>query len=122
MELDKLWDKREFPKSPEVQFRFEPLSSDVHPEVVTTSYQFEVKASDTDTGNGVFSIVVVYSLQYSLGELAVPSSDDLVLLAQEFSKINGPVHVWPYVRELVSSMTVRMGFPALVIPSYKVNI
>lgn len=32
-----------------------------------------------------------------------------------YKKINMPLHVWPYARELVSSLTTRMGFAPLVI-------
>lgn len=37
----------------------------------------------------------------------------------EFVKNNALINAWPYVRETISSLTVRMGFPSLIIPTYK---
>lgn len=37
-----------------------------------------------------------------------------------FLKSNPPLNIWPYAREVISSMTTRMGFPPLIIEPYKV--
>ncbi|MFD1067614.1 protein-export chaperone SecB [Oceanobacillus locisalsi] len=36
-----------------------------------------------------------------------------------FVNNNVPINAWPYARETISSITTRMGFPALIIPTYK---
>lgn len=36
-----------------------------------------------------------------------------------FGEMNGIYNAWPYWREFVQSMTVRMGLPALTIPVYR---
>lgn len=36
-----------------------------------------------------------------------------------FSKRNVPINIWPYAREIISSITTRMGFPPLIIPTNK---
>ncbi|MGF7399141.1 protein-export chaperone SecB [Thermoanaerobacterium thermosaccharolyticum] len=41
-------------------------------------------------------------------------------LIDKFVKINLPLNVWPYGRELISSMTVRMGLPPLILSTYKI--
>ena len=39
---------------------------------------------------------------------------------QQFLSRNVPVNVWPYARELISTMATRLGYPALLIPPYVV--
>src|SRR5699024_6082241 len=41
--------------------------------------------------------------------------DELV----SFSERNVPINTWPYAREIISSITTRMGFPPLFIPTNK---
>lgn len=38
-----------------------------------------------------------------------------------FVNINGPILLWPYMRELVSSITVRAGFPPLLLKTLDVQ-
>lgn len=50
-------------------------------------------------------------------ELGLPDdSEDSEEEITSFLQVNGLVFAWPYLRELISSATVRMGFPALFIP------
>lgn len=35
---------------------------------------------------------------------------------KEFSKIHAPAHIFPYLRELISSITMRAGIPPLILP------
>lgn len=37
----------------------------------------------------------------------------------KFIERNIPVNIWPYAREIISSITTRIGYPALVISPYK---
>ena len=42
-------------------------------------------------------------------------------LRDYFVNINGPILLWPYMRELVSSITVRAGFPPLLLETLDVQ-
>ncbi|GGJ43163.1 protein-export chaperone SecB [Deinococcus roseus] len=37
-----------------------------------------------------------------------------------FAGMNLPVNLWPYLREMVHSLSLRMGFPGLILPVHKV--
>lgn len=37
----------------------------------------------------------------------------------KFIELNVPVNIWPYAREIISSITTRVGYPALILPPYK---
>jgi preprotein translocase subunit SecB len=66
----------------------------------------------------LFDVDLVYSISgFNTGDLG---EEELSELLGAFESRNVPLNVWPYAREFVSSMTVRMGFPALVLSSYKV--
>ena len=39
----------------------------------------------------------------------------------EFINRNVPVNIWPYAREIISSITTRIGYPTLVIDPYRVS-
>ncbi|MDI3312679.1 MAG: protein-export chaperone SecB [Thermoanaerobacterium sp.] len=41
-------------------------------------------------------------------------------LIEKFVKVNLPLNIWPYARELISSMTIRMGLPPLILNTYKI--
>jgi preprotein translocase subunit SecB len=49
-----------------------------------------------------------------------PISDFNPADIEYFAKINPIYNAWPYWREFVQSMTIRMGFPALTIPLLKI--
>lgn len=64
----------------------------------------------------IFSIKIKYSVIYELN-LDLNSVEDSVI--EKFLEKNLPINIWPYMRELVSSLTVKMGYPSLVLPVYK---
>lgn len=35
---------------------------------------------------------------------------------KEFSKVHAPAHIFPYLRELISNITIRAGIPPLILP------
>lgn len=37
-----------------------------------------------------------------------------------FTRRNVPINIWPYARELISSLTMRIGYQALIIEPYTV--
>lgn len=62
----------------------------------------------------VFEIISKFKIVYLVEELEQYDNKYL----QAFSEMNVPVNVWPYFRELFSSMTTRMGYSALVIEPF----
>lgn len=68
-------------------------------------------------GEHAFSITARFSALYeSSKEDANPEE-----FVNMFIERNVPVNVWPYFRELVSSITTRLGYSALLIPPYVVK-
>ena len=61
-------------------------------------------------------IAADFELAYELGEPDKLSGTDV----EQFALVNGKLHAWPYWRELAQSMSVRMGLPALMIPTFKI--
>lgn len=77
--------------------------------------EFGVKVEDGNNRE-VFSINAKFLLRYTYSKEVEVTED----IEERFLKTNVPVNVWPYGRELISSMTTRMGYPTLVIGTYKV--
>lgn len=76
----------------------------------------KVTATQHDSGEEVAVISATWLVHYHLRE-SLLVSDDLI---QTFVQRNVPVNIWPYVRELVSSLTIRMGMPPLLLPVLKI--
>ncbi|TYP52398.1 protein-export chaperone SecB [Thermosediminibacter litoriperuensis] len=76
--------------------------------------RFSVSVKVEESNEELIKINASFLLFYSLKE----KCDDDIL--EEFIKRNVPLNAWPYGRELISSMTSRMGLPALNIGLYKV--
>ncbi len=59
-----------------------------------------------------------YAIQYTF-------SDDLFFATlndkdvNKFAAYNSSVHVWPHIRELVHSMSMRMGLPPMLLPLFR---
>lgn len=60
----------------------------------------------------LFQVVCRYALLYDLKPGYVPAQQDL----DAFKDGNAVFHCWPYTRELVQSMTMRMGLPVPPLP------
>lgn len=80
-------------------------------------FESTISASNNEDEK-LFDINIKYELLYSLeGGIDEEEYDDVI---DSFAYRNVPVNIWPYIRELVSEMTVRMGFPPLVLKPLKV--
>ncbi|MFJ8099433.1 protein-export chaperone SecB [Lysinibacillus sp. NPDC096212] len=64
----------------------------------------------------VFNIYFILELSYSL-EASITFEEQYI---DFFTKNNVPVNAWPYARELVSNLTLRMGLSALILPVLRV--
>jgi preprotein translocase subunit SecB len=79
---------------------------------------FSVKAYSREQPKNLFmSIEATFLTLYVVDSLDQIDKKDVEM----FSIINPIYNVWPYWRELVQSFTVRMGYPALVIPLLKIK-
>lgn len=66
----------------------------------------------TDTGSEVGHVQCVYRLEY---QADMPLSEGLL---DQFSSLNVPGNVWPFMRELVMSLTLKFGWSGFVLPSF----
>ena len=82
--------------------------------------QGQADSSENIEGNVLFVIDFQMDLTYMIG---VDAKDNFIEDFDEelrlFVENNALINAWPYARETISSLTTRMGFPSLSIPSYK---
>ena len=86
------------------------------------SFSIHAHGADEPNDDRFFSLLFDLDLLYSTSgfHVADMSETELGELLDAFQHRNVALNVWPYAREFVSSMTVRMGFPALVLSTLKV--
>lgn len=104
--------------------KFEGIEMHVH-------FEFEVTAFNNEQDNEqgleelnredlLFKIKFLLNLKYYL---EAENIEEFIEKQKEeiniFVDRNVPINAWPYARETVSSLSTRMGFPALVLPSFK---
>jgi hypothetical protein len=75
---------------------------------VECNFSFSVHSK----GEEVSEARIKYLIHYKLTGEGVPSAED----AEAFAAINGAYHAWPFVRELIFSLTSRMGFQGFTLP------
>ena len=75
---------------------------------VVCEYAFRVHSDDID----VVSSTISYLLEYEIGGGESPNPGDVA----EFARANGALNSWPFVREILYSLTSRMGFPPFTLP------
>lgn len=79
--------------------------------------KFNIKACEKDNPEKIaFEIDFTYCIEYTKTEL--DKFDEAYI--KFFVQRNVPVNIWPYARELISSLTTRMGYPTLIIEPLKV--
>lgn len=77
------------------------------------NFKVEIKSEDCSVA---FSASLLYAVDFLTPPGSVPDEiRDKGFPA--FSRLNGPYLCWPYIREEISSLTVRAGLPALVLPT-----
>jgi hypothetical protein len=59
------------------------------------------------------NFVLVYDI------VAFPPEKERETFFEAFAEINGKYNAWPYLRELVQSLSSRLGLPGLVLPVYR---
>lgn len=80
---------------------------------VYPSFVLNVKEEDDDIP--IFSINIKFIAIYYIKDISKYTDDYLNM----FMDLSVTINVWPYGRELISSLTTRMGYPPLVIEPFK---
>ena len=75
----------------------------------------EIENCDKKLKKKLFGIKFDFCIQYSISSLKTFSQDYI----EFFIYKNVPINIWPYARELVSSVTTRMGYQPLVLKPHK---
>lgn len=83
---------------------------------VFTDFILEVTSKDDPEKRSILTIQAVFALGYSVDQISNFSNENL----DAFARTNGVFNAWPYWREFVQNTVVRMGFPAITIPVYRV--
>lgn len=92
---------------------------DLENNVLTVMVPFSVEMSgdEDEEGNESLRIYICgsYELVYELDFKKVSDQDAIDV----FADVNAPFNAWPYIRELVQSLTSRMGMCQLTVPVYR---
>ena len=84
--------------------------------IVQVSPKFTlIGQDDADGAADSLRIEAVFVVLYRVPTFAGITSENL----DAFGQTNGIYNVWPYWREFVQSMTVRMGLPPLTVPVFR---
>lgn len=67
----------------------------------------------------VLRVSASFRLEYAFRAKGGPAENERDLFFGAFANVNGTYNVWPYFRELVQSLTGRMGLPPIVIPVFR---
>ncbi|MBV4439314.1 protein-export chaperone SecB [Clostridium tyrobutyricum] len=79
---------------------------------------FSIQAfSDEDVLQVAFNIDIQFYIRYNIKNLA----DFEKIYIDTFINQNIPLNIWPYLREIISSLSTRIGFPALVIDPFTIK-
>ncbi|REJ32801.1 MAG: hypothetical protein DIU82_11730 [Bacillota bacterium] len=74
------------------------------------------EGADPGEASSLIELESTFALVYSF-ESTYKVEEPVVTL---FIRRNVPINVWPYIREIISDLTVRMGYPRLILPTLKV--
>lgn len=100
-----------------VEHFFSPTSGNT-PNKLRVRVRFLVLVKSEKKEENLFSLNAVLESDYFLpATMPEEAQQDF----EAFSRSNALVHVWPYFRELVQSMTWRMGLPPFPLPLFRVT-
>src|SRR5208282_1041605 len=73
---------------------------------------------DPSEGSGtILSVSTTVELRYQLPRGSSFSAADL----RRFATVNGVYNAWPYWRELIQNLSVRMNLPPLTLPLFRIS-
>lgn len=82
---------------------------------VLPNFFVEVVDESSENKEIAFKINLTFLIEYSIEGLDKFDNG----YVEMFVLRNVPINIWPYAREFISSLTTRIGYPALVIGAYK---
>ena len=94
-----------------LDFSGEVSKLDVKKYQFMATIDFRLRAQEKK-GKELFHINSSFDLSYKTMPDESFSKADL----EEFARVNGVFNAWPYFRELVQSMTIRIGYPPVTVP------
>lgn len=106
-------DSSYFPSSAEVKWRMKASYENAE-EQFNVSHRYNVTIRDKETNEDKAKISVTFYVVYSS---KIPINDDLFSI---FKERNLPLNTWPYFREFVHNITLRIGWPPFIAPTYVV--
>lgn len=114
------YSKESFPLAADIKKpRFEIAKDSQKALTVIATIEVVIKPEDDaqePTEGEETSITASFALEYKKTN-NVEVSDEII---DRFLNTNVPLNCWPYGREIISSITTRMGYPALILPTIKV--
>jgi hypothetical protein len=96
------------PLEPSIDHDCVPMPSEKGTVEVNCGFTFVIRSAGEEVAESKFK----YLIRYKLSGEEVPNDQDLIA----FSAVNGSYHAWPFVRELIFSLTSRMGFAPFTLP------
>ncbi|MBA7671453.1 hypothetical protein ES703_79611 [subsurface metagenome] len=108
-----LLDYSYFPSSAEVKWKMRASYEKAEGQF-SVSHRYNVTILDKETNEDKAKISVTFFVVYSS---KIPISDDFFEI---FKVRNLPLNTWPYFREFVHNVIMRMGWPPFIAPTYVV--
>lgn len=104
-------------KSIDIDNKFSIVKYDIDGDKLEVYINFNIKSYEKDNEDEIgFIIDFTYCIEYEKLNLAQFDEEYIKFFTQR----NVPVNIWPYARELISSLTTRMGYPTLIIETLTV--
>ena len=103
-----------FPSSAQVKWRMRASYNKKTKKQFSVSHRYNTTILDKETNEAKAKISVTFFVVYSS---KIPISDDFFEI---FKVRNLPLNTWPYFREFVHNVTMRMGWPPFIAPTYVV--
>jgi preprotein translocase subunit SecB len=97
------------PLEPKVELDCKPGAHSADALEIVCHYSFTVRTDQAE----IAEASIKYLLNYHLSGSESQADSDLA----EFARANGALHSWPFVRELLYSLTSRMGYPPYTLPT-----
>ena len=110
-ELNCLLHSRNVSSSANINFQDETSEIKIVEDKATVEHRYTVKVTSGE--KDIFDVTATYILIYELKK-TLPEEFFVI-----YKNISLPVHTYPFFRELVSSISTKMGLPNLIIPLRK---
>lgn len=83
---------------------------------IRAKVDFTFQAFHKDSDHAVIEIHMTWRVSYKIDDEAFTVSEEV---GKEFLERNIPLNLWPYIRETVGTLTGKMGFAPLLLPTLK---